>query len=49
MMKKTKTNNPVAKHARKFNKAHVHIDRKKEEKKNPKQYYGDSDEHIRIR
>jgi len=24
-------------------------DRKKEDKKNPKQYYGDSDEHIRIR
>ena len=28
-----KDNNLVAKHARKFNKAHVHIDRKKAEKK----------------
>ena len=48
-MKKTKTSNPVAKHLRTFNKGKVFIDRKKEEKKNPKQYYGDSDEHIRIR
>ena len=29
--------NPVAKHARKFNRSTVMIDRKKEEKKNPKQ------------
>lgn len=29
--------NPVAKHARKFNKSTVMIDRKKESKKNPKQ------------
>lgn len=32
-MKKEKTNNLVAKHSRKFNRASVHIDRKKEEKK----------------
>jgi len=31
----SKVNNFVAKHARKFNKAHVHVDRKKEAKKNP--------------
>jgi len=44
-----KTSNPVAKFGKRFNKSVVMTDRKKEEKKNPKSYYGDSDEHIRIR
>ena len=30
---KTRTNNLVAKHARKFNKAAVHVDRKKQARK----------------
>ena len=34
-MKAQRRHNPVAKHARTFNKAHVHIDRKRESKKNP--------------
>ena len=49
MTKKVGRNNPVAKHARKINKSHVHVDRKKESKKNPKFIMGDSDEYIRIR
>lgn len=35
---KTKTKNPVAKYARKYNVAAVHIDRKKESKKTGKYY-----------
>ena len=41
MNKESKTNNLVAKHSRKFNRASVHIDRKKEMKKR-----GDIPKHL---
>lgn len=34
-------NNPVAKHARKFNKAHVMVDKKKRVKKGHRKHKGD--------
>ena len=35
-----KTSNLVAKHARKFNKAHVHVDRKKAAKRGARKHKG---------
>ena len=45
-MKRIKTSNPVAKNARKYNKAAVMIDRKREIKKRAYELKGDSDEHL---
>ena len=36
--KQMPTNNFVAKHARKFNKAHVHVDRKKADKRGKRKH-----------
>lgn len=44
----SKPRNPVAKFQRKYNKAKVFVDRKKEAKKKG-MYLGDSDEHISFR
>lgn len=45
-MKRIKTSNPVAKNARKYNKAAVMIDRKREMKKRGYELKGDCDENI---